>query len=332
MSGYQYSGSKDCKVRMYGQDNFLKPLYEKFGERFYKYRKDWDKAANGILPEYPLFLDVEPEYRCNLACITCPHQLGRKNPSFIADRMSVETYKSICAESKAYNLPSITVSNNNEGLIERHLFEYLNAAGDAGVMDIFLGTNAHFLNAEMSRKLLDSPLTRLLVSIDAATSETYRRMRNSDKFEQVIKNIHRFLELREKIGVSMPLLRVSMVVTRVNEHEQDAFKEMWQDYADIISMQTYLSPWGEPDCEDDLYPSARPALSSKFCSSLWQRMSIRANGDVIACCHLSNKLKVGNIHEKSIHEIWHGKAMVKLREKHVDGRYADIPVCRSCMA
>ena len=83
--------------------------------------------------------------------------------------------------------------------------------------------------------------------------------------------------------------------------------------------------------EDPLIPSGREPVERKVCSDLWQRMTIRANGDVMACCNLAYKLKVGNIKEKSIHDIWHGREMNRLRELHLQGRYNEIPLCRSCM-
>ena len=119
---FRYTGAADGKVQMYGKEDFLAPLYEKFGVRFLHYRAEWDRAGqgDGYLPDFPLFLDVEPEYRCNLRCVTCPLQDGKDNPSYIKDRMSLDVYRRICEEGKKYGLPAITVSNSNEGLLQKH--------------------------------------------------------------------------------------------------------------------------------------------------------------------------------------------------------------------
>ena len=243
MPAYKYTGTLDGRVQMFGKEDFLAPLYRKFGQRFYDYRKEWDRAAagDGYLPRYPLFLDVEPEYKCNLKCVTCAHQYGIRQESYIKDRMSVETYRAICEESRNFNMPSITVSNNNEGLMERYLFEYIETAVSFGMMDIFLGTNAHFLDAETAERLIRSGISRLLISIDAATPETYKAVRRSDKFERVINNVKQFYDLRKKMGSELPLIRVSLVETSLNIHETAIFKEMWQAKADIISIQRYIS-------------------------------------------------------------------------------------------
>lgn len=328
-----YSGTKDKKVRMLSKGDFLDPLVRKFGERFSAYRRDWERAGlgEGYLPEFPLFLDVEPEYKCNLRCVTCPHQYATKNPVYINDRMSLDTFRNICEEGKKYGLPAISVSNNNEGLMERHLLEYIRIAVENGIMDIFMGTNAHLLTPEMSAKLLTAGLTRLLVSIDAASPETYKNVRKSDKYDMVVKNTLDFIRLRNEQERFLPLVRVSMVLTSLNLHEAEAFTDFWSDRVDFISLQRYIPFLGDSNVEDCLIPGDREMAENKVCAPLWQRMTIRANGDVMACCHLANKLKVGNILETSIYDIWHGEKMSHLRSLHLSGEYARIPICKSCI-
>ena len=334
ITGLKYSGTADGKVQMYGKEDFLAPLYEKFGERFFHYRAEWDRAGqgDGYLPDFPLFLDVEPEYRCNLRCVTCPLQDGKANPSYIPDRMSVDVYRRICEEGRRYGLPAITVSNNNEGLLQKNLFGYIQAARDAGIMDIFVGTNGHLLTREKGVKLIESGLSRLLVSIDAATAEMYLKVRKSEKYDLVVNNILGFHRLRAEMGSRLPLIRVSMVVTSLNQHEEQRFRDFWADYADIISIQRYIPFQGDPHIQDELIPEGRDPMDFTVCAPLWQRMTIRANGDVIACCHLSNKLGVGNINESSIHDIWHGERMNEIRSIHLAGKYQEIDVCKSCMS
>ena len=50
-------------------------------------------------------------------------------------------------------------------------------AEKAEIMDQFIFTNGVLLNEKNSKKILESSLTRLFISIDAATSETYDQVR-----------------------------------------------------------------------------------------------------------------------------------------------------------
>jgi len=56
-----------------------------------------------------------------------------------------------------------------------------------------------------------------------------------------------------------------------------------------------------------------------FCTEPWSGIfTIRENGDVKVCaCYL--KLKVGNIHESSMQEIWNAPELVELRRSFQRG-------------
>ena len=98
---------------MYGKGRTsAAPLYEKIWRTISPLPRRVGSCGqgDGYLPDFPLFLDVEPEYRCNLRCVTCPLQDGKDNPSYIKDRMSLDVYRRICEEGKKYGLPAITVS------------------------------------------------------------------------------------------------------------------------------------------------------------------------------------------------------------------------------
>ena len=94
----------------------------------------------------------------------------------------------------------------SEPLLYKNISDILKRAEEAEIMDTFLFTNGNLLNQKNSEILLNSSLTRLFVSIDAATRETYDKVRipvgksrlNLDRLEMLEKNILNFIKLREK--------------------------------------------------------------------------------------------------------------------------------------
>ena len=54
-----------------GHTMYMKLFIKKNGERYAKYRKDWEKAGNKWLPEFPLNLVFDLVDQCNLACPQC---------------------------------------------------------------------------------------------------------------------------------------------------------------------------------------------------------------------------------------------------------------------
>ena len=67
------------------------------------------------------------------------------------------------------------MNHANEPLLDKDLIERINYATERGIMDIHMNTNAMLLTEEMSKKLLDTGLTRLCFSIDALTPETLKK-------------------------------------------------------------------------------------------------------------------------------------------------------------
>ena len=87
-----------------------------------------------------------------------------------------------------------------------------------------LNNNGSAFTKKRAEEILDSGLTRLRFSLDAATPETYSKVRvGSIPLEKVIKNIEYFLELKERKNYKLPIVGVSFCVMKHNEHEVDDF-------------------------------------------------------------------------------------------------------------
>ena len=102
-----------------------------------------------------------------------------------------EKYKRIVDEGSDFNCPSIEPQGVNEPLLVRDFHKYVRYAYDKGFMDIMINTNASALTAKRSQQLLDSGITRLRFSLDAATPETYKKVRvGSRPLDEVIKRLN----------------------------------------------------------------------------------------------------------------------------------------------
>lgn len=67
------------------------------------------------------------------------------------------------------------------------------------------------------------------------------------------------------------------------------------------------------------------------CPGLWLTPIINWNGDVTVCCFdIDMKLKIGNINEKSLSEIWNSPKIDYWRLCHIRGDFHRIPVCHNC--
>ena len=73
------------------------------------------------------------------------------------------------------------------------------------------------LSEERARKFLKSGATRLRFSLDAATKETYEKVRLGGKYETTMKNIDNFLQIRKQEKFELPVVGVNFCKTKFSK-------------------------------------------------------------------------------------------------------------------
>lgn len=223
------------------QDYFVHDAVDKYlgnilGKKFKEYRKRWNKASRiEKLYDFPLFLVFEPLWKCNLKCIMCLHSDPKNTLLEYDGRMPWDMYVNIISESKKHNCPSLTIGGHCEPLLDTRIVEMIALAKESGFVDIMLNTNATLLNEAISKKLIESGLTRLRVGFDGATADTYEKIRVGSNFEIVKSNIMNFVKLRNKLNTKIPIVRISCVHLSKNDHEINDFINFWTPLADYVT-------------------------------------------------------------------------------------------------
>ena len=144
--------------------------------------------------------------------------------------LELDVLKKLFSEFKKEKLDALLLSTS-ETLLHKNYPDILRLAEESEIMDQFLFTNGTLLNEKNSNIILKSSLTRLFISIDAVTDKTYDKVRipvnkkiiNTNRVEQIENNVKNFMKLRNSLGKKMPLVRVSFVALKTNQHEIDAF-------------------------------------------------------------------------------------------------------------
>lgn len=302
-------------------------------ERFKAYRAVFDRAASlDVDLPFPIHLIIETMYACNYQCPMCylgipeyKRQFGRQGI------MSMEAFRRIVDEAEQYETPSMLLNGVNEPLLDERLVERIRYASDHGFVDIHLHTNGELLTDELSHQLIDSGCTRLMVSLDAFSAETFSQIRVGGNYDKVVANCNRFLEIRRQRGADLPLFRTSFVRQKLNEHEIQAFVDYWAPRADYVHLQTYMELIDVRGY--NYYSEADKAVPSAFrCEQPWYAMFIRPKGDAHPCCSFMNYyLPMGNTSTASLYEIWHASPYADLRQLHKRGEYARNDACRKCV-
>ncbi len=315
--------------------NWEELMIDEYGDGFRDYRTIWKEVTNfKLVTGVPTHIDFELNYSCNLKCPMCPHGDAETiHPHYRKEQLDFDLYKKVVDEGVSKGLKSIRYNQLNEPLLKKDLCEYVAYARDNGVLDLAINTNGMLLTEEWCRNLFDAGITQIRVSIDAASKEVYDVVRVGGNYDVVVENTLRCIEMRNELKRKMPIIRVSMVMTKDNEHEENAFVDFWKDKADYYAI-SHMENWVDKSSKPTrLYGSKRYENQDKFrCPQSWQRATIFPNGDFIPCCaEFRRYLPVGNIRYKTLEELWHDAYVVDLRRLHLEGRWRDDSICRSCV-
>jgi len=323
---------------LYFDDNYEKDFIEVKGyDAWVKYRNDWEQYCKlEKESNFPPHLEFELNYSCNLKCPMCTwavEEAAEKKE----DWFTFDDYKKIIDEAVSIGTKSIRLCYINEPLIRQDIDQFIKYAVDAGIIDVLITTNGTLLTKSMSKKLIDAGLTKINVSLDAVTGETYDKIRVGGNFETTVKNIHNFLELRKELNKKLPKMRLTFVASKINFHEYDSFVNYWKDKVDSLGIQHLQNPFGEGRFKDDKRGEEivlkKPSIPEKFyCAEPFKRLTLRSNGDTLPCCSFyAVDLLVGNWKKDSLKTIWNNEKMVELRNIHKTGEYYKNDVCKNCV-
>ena len=133
------------------------PIYH--SKKYEDYRNKWIKANKGqLITNFPLNIEVEPTYYCNLKCPFCPRYAKpgeRQNK-----HMSEHVWEHIIEECKENNLPSMQMDHEAEAMMNPKFFEMLEETQKAGILETWLHTNGMMLNEKNAKKLIQFGLKK----------------------------------------------------------------------------------------------------------------------------------------------------------------------------
>ncbi len=195
-------------------------------------------------------------------------------------------------------------------------------------------TNFSQMNKSIAEGLIRAGIDYLYISFDGATKKTFEKIRVGSSFERTLSSIKTFVEVRSRMGVTRPHLRMSVVLNKHNLSEIRDLVKLAEDL-DINSISFNL-PCGK-DCVELEIPELsfweklsksnvslsrigvtlkrpRPCVALKGCY-------ITYNGLVLPCNSMFQILPrtkiaqyvVGDVKSQSIHQIWKSKKYRRIR-------------------
>lgn len=189
-----------------------------------------------------------------------------------------------------------------------------------------INTNGALLTADMSERLVESGLRHLWVSVQGYSQETYSQSMGIKKFN-ILENIDRFLDIRDKKGGKRPKLSITTLDTTIVHDELEYAKKHWAERDVTFKIHQLDNRAGDDISE----LSARKPKLRRNCDLFLKQAYVLYNGDVIICCHdWRRTVVIGNLKEQSLKEIWNSERFIKLIREYQSGDFSNLKICKTC--
>lgn len=313
-------------------------LLEIKGEPYRLYREAFDLARlEKRTTQAPLEVALGVTSGCNLLCKMCYRNYF---PSHNGKYMDLNLLERVARELEECHVASIWLGSFTEATIHPQINEIIERLGRIGAQDFWLTTNGTHLDERLSHTIVKSGVTKLHVSIDAASPDAYRRIRGGD-LGKIEDNVRRLLAIRSELGSPTPLLRVTFCEQPDNAHEVIDFVEKWRGVADIVDTQKmtdyeplrgYIGDDGRIAHNEYLAQATNSPESSFFdCYYPFYQLGITYDGQLWPCpCPIYDVGERVYIQDCSLMSYWKGDELQRLRDSILTGEL--LACCRTCLS
>lgn len=165
-------------------------------------------------------LFIEITTNCNLHCIHC----GYKNK--LPKTIPFDSIKKAITRCLQYGLKTVVLTGG-EPTLHPDLLEILRYCKQYN-LNTKITTNGNNL-ASLLHCFKDNIVDQVVVSLDASTNTTYKKIRGSDKFTEIWQDIKRLSEFNDKIGCSF-------LIQKTNYKELLPFLQMCAENETTVSL------------------------------------------------------------------------------------------------
>jgi radical SAM protein with 4Fe4S-binding SPASM domain len=268
---------------------------------------------------------------CNLRCRMCPvHNVRFDRPEF----MDRDTFDRVMEEIPDNGDTHVELTAMGEPLLHKDIRYFIRKLGECYRKNsTLLVTNGHYLSEELIDLILEARIDRLQVSLNAYGRENYRWFTGSSAYDQAVANLERLIEKKVKAGSGVPYITTHIAGIREFEADFAGFLGQWEGKVELARIRE-VKDWSGITRGNGITPLLSEEIDCERypCSWLWESLEIYPSGDLYTCSFqpFFPTPPLGNVTTQSITEIWQGKALWRLREKHLTGRAADIDFCEHC--
>ena len=191
------------------------------------------------MPGFPVSIAIEPTTACNLRCPQCVS--GLRSFTRPTGMMNMTLFNRIIIPLKKY-LANLTLYFQGEPFLNPDFFDMISTAHKNGIYTM-TSTNGHYLTGENAKRVINSGLDRIIISVDSFDQTSYSRYRIGGNIETVTQGIENLVRMRDEMRSSTPFIILQFIAFRDNENRLAEYKKagysLGADRVSIKTMQIY---------------------------------------------------------------------------------------------
>lgn len=283
---------------------------------------------------FPSQVIVDITEVCNLACIHCPHPEFKQSAYYSARYLEPELNRKMVDEVRQHGqglTEYIRYTSEGEPLIHPEGYEMIEYAIRNSGVYVTLTTNGTIMNEKRTRRLLDSGVHMIDISIDAFKPETYAKIRVNGDLEVTRSNVLRLLSWIREGGLKTKVV-VSFVEHPHNAAEAADFERYWKEQgADYVVIRRLHSAAGAVVRVADLMRKEQADEKRRPCVYPWERIVLNPRGFLSFCpADWTHGSSIVDYRTTTIREVWQGEFYRALRLAHLDNDFSRHAFCGQC--
>lgn len=292
-----------------------------------------------VIPlETPFVLFVDPSSGCNFQCTFCPtgDRALIKDTGRYQGAMDFDLYRKLIDDLADFpsKIKVLRLYKDGEPLMNKRLADmvaYAKASGQVPYIDTT--TNGALLDPDRIGPVVAAGLDRVNISVNGMTREQYKSFTKYNfDFSRFVDNVKWLYEHKGDCEIV-----IKIPGELITEAQRQEFFDTFGDYCDRIFIENFAPCWPDFDVATRLGVTftagiyQQPIGRTDTCPYIFYSMSINADGLASACfLDWGRKLKVGDVREHSLREIWNSDEFNELRLLHLRGERMRQPVCGKC--
>ena len=284
---------------------------------------------------FPKIIEYQPYNICNANCTYCPvGSLNRLDKTKGAS-INATIFDRLIEQTEGRKLERISPHLNCEPLLCKELPDQVRKwkkHHPEAIVD--LSTNCVFLTEKIFQDLYDAGLDVMEFHF-MGVNKDYHENAMQTKYLKVKNNIEKVLKYKIANNIKMKTYIFGHRLKGASLNDWHEFASDWrQKGADIFFGPLWnRAGWYSNDEFDGKRKGILKSRQPHPCPKPWNQIAVEHDGEVVLCSlDYKHQVKIGNIKNNTIEEIWNNEIMTKYQDgQNNQKKLCNLDLCKDCV-